>query len=110
MNLHDEEILLKEYDPLQLMIYQNVISQIDENAEEKISLFINNSQDVERTYVSVWVNESLFNFFKYMKNYGVLNKYFKHDINFTINKRMKDNEFVIFNIGIKIHTSFPVLA
>jgi len=102
MNITDNVQLLKKYDILQLMIAQTTINDVNEKIESYVNTWIKNINDVKAVRVHIWVNEMFFNILTESKreNPNIYKSFFKYQLNFEQNTKMKQGEYEFYSIFI----------
>lgn len=102
VNICENKYLTSKYDILQLMIGQNVLNEIENEVNELAAKYINHIDELKGIYAHVWVNPLLFDIFNQLRYQGQHKQLFTHHVDFNLNKKMKDNEYAVFNLCIKI--------
>jgi hypothetical protein len=95
--------LLEKYNPLQLMVYQRVIEDMNEEMRTLADKYINCKDEVLNIYIACWVCQGLFDIFRELKySTNGLTDLLAFPVDFSLNNKMKDNEYKIYNIGIRV--------
>ncbi len=108
VNLCDNKYLTAKYDILQLIVCQNVLHEIERDVNELAEKYINHLDELKGIYAHVWVNPLLFDIFIWLRSQGLHKQIFTHHVNFNLNKKMKDNEYAVFNLCVKILENYTV--
>lgn len=107
-SIYENKHLTSKYDMLQLMVCQNILNEINREVNELVAKYVNHIDELKGIYAQVWVNPLLFDVFVILRLQGLHKQFFTYNVDFNINKKMKDNEYAIFNIGIKILDNYKV--
>ena len=106
MNITNNELLLKKYDILELMVAQIIIEEINNNIELYVNKWIKNIEDIKSIRVNIWVNKMFDDILKDCKIEDKKNKtnfyrdFFKYQLCFESNMKMKQRQYEFYSIAI----------
>lgn len=108
INICENKYLTSKYDILQLMICQNTLNEIERDVNDLATKYINHIDELSGIFAHVWVNPLLFDIFNWLRSQGLHKQLFTHNVDFNLNKKMKDNEYAVFSLYIKILDNFNI--
>ena len=106
MNITNNQLLLKKYDILELMVAQTVVEEIKNNIEPYVDKWIKNIEDIKSIRIYIWVNKMFYDILTYCKIEDKKNKtnfyrdFFKYQLCFEPNAKMKKGQYEFYSIAI----------
>lgn len=104
--IYKDRFLSSKYDTLQLMVFESVATEIEDNVEKLMAKHIKNINSAKELYVDVWVSKTLYAIYRDLKYTQF--KLFTHHVTFCLNNKMNDDQFKIYNIGLKIADNYKL--